>query len=337
MMLRRFLAILMFAMSTATMLVAQPGMPDLRQMSGTPLPAADLPIGSVSVRVIRGAVTNNVPGVDVEFLVNGQARTTKTDDGGRAVLTDLPQGTRVKASVVVDGERVESQEITIGQSGIRFMLVAGLGAAPAAAPVDVVKGAVVFGPGSRVIAEFTQDKLNIYYVLSILNSAASAVDIGGPVTLDLPTGARGVVLLEGSTPQAKAIGAHVIVTGPFSPGATRVNLRFEMPHSGPSVTLEQRWPAPLQQVQVFALKTNGLEIASPQIGSQQSVMEQGQPLIIGMGPPLAAGQTFSLQVSGLPYHPQWPRYVALGTAAVIMTCGIWAAIVAPTRRRGQAA
>ena len=306
-------------------------MPDLKLMSGVPLPAADLPVGTVSVRVIRGAVTNNLPGVDVEFQIDGTPRVVKTDDAGRAQVSGIAVGAHVKASAVVDGERLETQEITVAQSGVRFMLAA---AAGVAAPVEVTTGAVVFGPGSRVIAEFSEDKLSIYYVLSILNTAATAVDIGGPVTVELPTGARAVALLDGSTPQAKAIGARLVVTGPFAPGATRVNARFEMPHSGPSITLEQRWPAPMQQVQIFALRTAGLALASPQISSQEAVNEEGQPLIIATGPPLATGQALSLQISGLPYHPQWPRYVALSVASVVMAWGLWAAFV-PARRRGQ--
>jgi hypothetical protein len=326
---KRLLLVLFILIAGVTTASAQ--MPDLRLMSGVPLPAADLPVGTVSVRVIRGSVANNLPDVDVEFQINSTPRVVKTDDAGRAQVSGLAVGTRVKASAVVDGERLETQEITVGQSGVRFMLAAAAGVAP---PVEVTKGAVVFGPGSRVIAEFTQDRLNIYYVLSILNTAATAVDIGGPVAIDLPTGARAVAILEGSSPQAKALGARVVVTGPFAQGATRVNVRFELPHSGPSVTLEQRWPAPLQQVQIFALRTAGLELTSPQIASQQSVTEQGQPLIIATGPPLATGQALSLQISGLPYHPQWPRYVALTAAGVIMSCGLWAAFV-PRRRRGQ--
>lgn len=327
---KRLIACLLVLITGAATASAQ--MPDLRLMSGVPLPAADLPVGTVSVRVIRGSVTNNLPGVDVEFQIDGTPRVLKTDDGGRAQVSGLAAGTRVKASAVVDNERLETQEITVGQSGVRFMLAAAAGVAP---PAEVTKGAVVFGPGSRVIAEFTEDRLNIYYVLSILNTAATAVDIGGPVALDLPTGARAVAILPESSPQAKALGARVVVTGPFAPGPTRVNVRFEMPHSGPSVTFEQRWPAPLQQVQIFALKTEGLALASPQIASQQSLTEQGQPLIIATGPPLATGQALSLQISGLPYHPQWPRYVALTAAGTIISCGIWAAVFLPTRRRDQ--
>jgi len=44
-------------------------MPDLRQMSGVPLPVNDVAPGTVTVRVIRGSLANIVPGQDVELQV----------------------------------------------------------------------------------------------------------------------------------------------------------------------------------------------------------------------------------------------------------------------------
>ena len=59
-------------------------MPDPKQMSGIPRPVDDLPAGSVSVRLIRGRLTNNIAGHPVDLLVGGKKQTVKTDDGGRA-------------------------------------------------------------------------------------------------------------------------------------------------------------------------------------------------------------------------------------------------------------
>src|SRR5262245_8051134 len=99
-------------------------MPDLRLVSGVPLPATDLPAGTVSVRVVRGSFANNLPNISVDFIVDGTKKTLKTDDSGRAEVKGLAPGARVKAVAVVNGERLETQEITIGQSGIRFVLSA---------------------------------------------------------------------------------------------------------------------------------------------------------------------------------------------------------------------
>jgi hypothetical protein len=315
-------------------LAAQVNMPDLRQMSGVPLPTTDLPAGNVSVRVVRGSFADNVGDATVTFLVDGKPTDVRTDAMGRAEIKDVRPGARLKASVLVDGERLETQEVTIGETGFRFILSTGAGAAPAssAPPGPPVKGAVVLGPESRVIAQFSNDSLFVFYVLSILNSASSSVDIGGPLTFELPEGARGAVAVEDSSSQATVNGPRVVVRGPFAPGTTRVNVRFELPFSGPVARIEQRFPAPLEQVIVFALKTGDLDLRSPHLTQQRVVVEQGQPLIVGSGPGLGAGETLAIDIVGLPYHAAWPRYVALATAGVIVALGLWTGIATPRAR-----
>src|SRR5687767_8758336 len=48
---------------------------DPRQMAGIPRPVDDLPNGSVSVRVIRGALTNNIPNQTVLLQVGSDLQT----------------------------------------------------------------------------------------------------------------------------------------------------------------------------------------------------------------------------------------------------------------------
>ena len=67
----------------------------------------------------------------------------------------------------------------------------------------LVPGTVVLGPNSRVVMEFNDDLLQAFYVLDILNTARTPIDIGGPLTIDLPSGAGGATVLEGSSPAAK--------------------------------------------------------------------------------------------------------------------------------------
>src|SRR4029077_10061177 len=101
-------------------------------------------------------------------------------------VSGLKPGAHVKATTVVDGQKVESQDITIEATGIRVMLVAGLpgtaGGKPAG-PVSgpPVKGGISFGPESRIVAEFAEDRLNIYYLMDIVNAGTAPVDPGGPV------------------------------------------------------------------------------------------------------------------------------------------------------------
>jgi hypothetical protein len=48
--------------------IAQLQMPDPKQMSGIPAPVTDLPAGHVSVRLIRGQLSNNIQGHPVEIV-----------------------------------------------------------------------------------------------------------------------------------------------------------------------------------------------------------------------------------------------------------------------------
>src|ERR1700704_4632285 len=76
-------------------------MPDPKQMSGIPRPVTDLPEGSISVRVIRGELSNNLKGQTVELRVGGKVLTAKTDENGRAQFDKVAAGATVKASTDV--------------------------------------------------------------------------------------------------------------------------------------------------------------------------------------------------------------------------------------------
>src|SRR5256885_6134895 len=93
---------------------AQFQMPDAREMSGIPRPVDDLPNGAISVRLIRGALSNNLTGHPVDLHVGPKVITVKTDENGRAEFKDFITGTAgatVKATADVDGEHLESQEV----------------------------------------------------------------------------------------------------------------------------------------------------------------------------------------------------------------------------------
>jgi hypothetical protein len=322
-----------------TTIAAQVQMPNAKEMSGKVLPVPDLPAGTVTVRVARGGPGNYLPGQTVEFTVDGKKRTAKTDENGRVEFSSLRPGAPFKAVVTVDGERIESDDAIVGSTGLRIMLVAtdpdaakreAENAALAAGPA--AKGVVVFGQESRVIAELQKDRLNIYYDLQIINSARTPVDIGGPLIIELPRDARGSTVIEGSTPQATANGPRITVVGPFAPGMTPVQAAFELPYNSGTVVLTQKWPAAMEQTIVMVQQIGGLTVTSPQLTAKQDINDQGQALIIGRGPGLAAGQSLSLEIAGLPHHPVWPRNLALGMAGVIMAAGFWGALGARGRR-----
>jgi hypothetical protein len=111
-------------------------MPDLRAMSGKPLPVPDLAPGTVSVRVARKLPMNAAADLDVTATIASggkeEARTVKTGADGRATFTGLPVGATFQATVTVDGERLETARFPVAaQGGTRTMLIAGLGPAGA--------------------------------------------------------------------------------------------------------------------------------------------------------------------------------------------------------------
>jgi hypothetical protein len=311
------------------------GMPNPKDMSGAVLAVTDIPVGTVSARVLRGGFDKVIPGQAVEFIVDGKSRTTKTDVDGRATITGLARGAKVKAIAVVDGERLESQDAVVGDSGLRILLVASDPEAEARAAANksapAVKGTVILGPETRIVAEMQNDQLTVFYILQIVNAAATPVDLGGPLVFELPRGARGTTVMEGSSPQATASGPRVTITGPLAPGVTSVQAAYELPYSGGTALLEQKMPAAWPQVTVIVQQLGGMTLSSSQLAARQEMNDQGHPLIVGTGPGLTAGQSLSLEIAGLPHRPAWPRNLALAMAGFLIAAGLWGALTAPRR------
>ncbi len=317
---------------------AQINMPDPSLIHGRALPAPELPAGTVTVRVVREAIGNNIVGQEVRLTVAGSARTAQTDAEGRAEFPGLPSGAEVRAETTVNGEQLVSEPLTVpGSGGVRVILVAGIkeaatraqqqAAADAAAPP--VKGVVALGPNSRVAIEFQDDALQMFYILDIVNSARARVDIGGPLILDLPEGAGGATVLEGSSPSATVSGDRLTVTGPFAAGATSVQVAFRLAHSGPNLEVQQTWPVALEQLTVAAEKVGALSIASAQFSTVGEIKtSDGTPFLLASGAAMPAGSTLTIQISNLPAHSQMPRQIALALVAAILGVGAWLAFAA---------
>jgi hypothetical protein len=95
--------------------------------AGSPLRDGVLPPGMLTVRVVRGAFTNNVDAVDVQAdLGAGRVERARTGADGRAQFAHLPIGARVQVTTTVDGESLVSEAFEMpAESGVRLLLVAG--------------------------------------------------------------------------------------------------------------------------------------------------------------------------------------------------------------------
>jgi hypothetical protein len=111
----------------ALLFVVLAGTPAFAQMAdalGKPLPSADLPAGSVSVRVVAGSPSSPVTSTEVTLFVAGAPRLARTDAAGRAHFKDLPAGALVQAMVADEDKReIRSDEFALpADGGVRLML-----------------------------------------------------------------------------------------------------------------------------------------------------------------------------------------------------------------------
>jgi hypothetical protein len=313
---------------------------DPKQMSGIPRPVTDLPNRSISVRLIRGDLSNNIPNFPIELHVGANVKTAKTDANGRAQFDNVPPGETVRAVAVVDGERLESQDFAApAQGGVRLMLVAtsrDAAAKEGQAPAAPVSGQVVLGGNSRVIIEPGDETVTIYYLLDIVNGARASVNPPAAFIFEMPTGAVGTTLMEGSSPQASVNATRVLVKGPFAPGRTLVQVASEIPAPSGSLELTQRFPASLEQLAVIVKKLGGTRLTSPQLANQRDMMAEGETFIAATGGAVPTGQPIVLILDGMPHHSPAPRWIALALAITIVAIGVWGS-TRPENRAARAA
>lgn len=344
---RTWRVIAAWLVAAAVAMPAAGQMPDLRRMSGTPLPSGDLPDGVVSVRVVRQALSNNVSGVTVTLEGAGAGTAAPTDDKGRAIFSGLSSGRTLVAAVTVEGETVRSQPFQVpGRGGVRLILAVGLGgggtpagAAPAApaspdgrataptapfgAPGAAQPGPLVLGPQTRTIVDFQNEQLEVFHIFEFANASATALSVPQPITISLPADAVQVTLLEGSTPQARVFERQLVVAGPFAPGRTLAQVGYRVPITGPRHEIGVTLSLPLMQTNLILRRLGETRLVAPTLSQSREAQAEGRTYLTGTGPGLPAGGTLEIVVDGLPHHPVWPRYTALGLAGLIVLTGLW--------------
>ena len=316
-------------------------MPDAKTMSGIPRPVDDLPNGAISVRLIRGSLSNNLAGRPVDLHVGAKVITVKTDENGRAEFKDFitgPGGATVKATADVDGEHLESQEFPAPtRGGIRLMLVAtdpNKKDVPAPSAPAAQTGPVSIGDQSRFVLQPREEAVELFYLLDIANTQSVPVNPPTPFVFDLPKGAAGAAIMDGSSPQASVKDGRVTVMGPFAPGHTFVQVASSLAAEDGSIDIAQRLPANLDQLAVIVKKLGaGTTLKSPQLKEQREMPADGEIFIAATGGPVPAGQPIQIVVDGVPHHSQAPRRVALALALAVVVLGAWFA----TRTTGDAA
>jgi hypothetical protein len=313
--------------------------PDARSMSGLAMPTADLPDGTVSVRVVRGQMSNNLQGVRVELHGAGANRTAVSGEDGRAQFSGLPPGARVHAHATHEGEQLETDEFEVpARGGVRALLVFSEAGQAAASPAPDGGGAAFHGAAgvgndplsiggnSRIALEFREDVLQVFYLLQILNRTSEPITPPSALIFDMPRGAEGTTLLEGATRQANARGTRVTVTGPFQPGVTELPVAFRLDAFGSTLSIEQRFPLPFEMMAIAVQKVGDMQVSSPQIARTQEAPIESALFVMGTGPRLEAGQPFTLQLTGVPHQNRTAVYLALFLAGAIVAIATWIAL-----------
>lgn len=335
-------AVFVLTLALGAVAMAQVAMPDARQMSGVPLPATELPDGTVTVRVVRERMGNNVPNQEVGLTTPDGKVTAVTDAQGRAEFTSVAVGSQVTAETNIDGETLRSQPFTVpAKGGVRVALVAGAAkvaeaeakANEAAAQGPARTGAVVFGPDTRIVLEFQDDEPTFFYIFSIVNNARTPVNPVKPLVLPLPGDAEAAALVSGPPGIARIADGALTLSGPFPPGQTAFQIAFRLPLAS-TLHIAQRFPAPVEGILVATEKSGSLTLSSPQLSGVREGDSNGQMFIVGTGGRLAEDQVLDITFTNVPAHPEWPFW----TAIVVMGGGLlwvgWAMLgPAPDRSR----
>ncbi len=299
-------------------------MPDPSEMSGLPLPSSDLPNASVSVRLIRSQLSNNISDHPVELHSDAVLLTVSTDEFGRALFEGLEAGSSVSVSAQVGDETLVSRSFTVPAfGGVRVMLVAEASMPPVVTTVPSNPGVISLGGDTRFVVEMADEAVEVYYLLEAVNTADAPVVPTVPVVFDLPFGAQGAVLLEGTTPQARLDGRRVSVVGSFQPGPTLVNVAYVLPYTGSDLVIEQTMPVVVDQIAIVAEKHGDMQLRSPQITRSREMNARVGTFMVGGGPRLAANETFSFSLLGLPHHSVIPLRVALVLVGLFVVWCLW--------------
>jgi cytochrome c biogenesis protein CcmG/thiol:disulfide interchange protein DsbE len=89
---------------------------------GKPLPSADLPVGTISVRVIDGAISAPLAGITVWLKVDGAPRTAQTDAAGRAVFAGVRVGAEVTAAISSPASVFSDAFVVPDHGGTRILM-----------------------------------------------------------------------------------------------------------------------------------------------------------------------------------------------------------------------
>ena len=281
-------------------------MPNPKEISGVPLPAPDLPAGTVSVRVVRGDFANNV----TESAGRVHRRRQDADEEDRRRRPRAGLGPRARhareggrrSSTASGSSRRTSRSAS---SGIRVVLVATDPEAAKRAAEDRRAGRRAgrarHGRRSRARVarrspSSTTTSSTIFYVLDILNTARTPVDIGGPLIIELPHGsARRVaaagIVAAGDRQRSARHRARAVRAGHARPCRSRSSCRSRRSTRAPRADVARAARAGRR---CSCRRPAGSTCRRRSSRQSMTAPTRASALLCGAGPALPAGTPFTL-------------------------------------------
>ncbi len=205
--------------------------------------------GTVTVRVVRGTMTNVIAGQPVELTGGPSPLSAKTNDAGRAEFSGLQPGTKRQGSrdrgwrapriAGVLDSRDRRHPCRSRRDGSRD--AAARGADRQAAESTAQSGTVVLGEQSRFIFEMGEEALNCVRASRHRECGEVPVKTAQPVDFRVcPRRCAASGFSRRPRRKPPSPDKRVIVKGPFAPGTTSVQFGYSLPISGGSLTWSRR-------------------------------------------------------------------------------------------------
>ena len=303
--------------------------------NGVAHPDKALPGGTLIVRAVgEGGVP--LPGLTVvlgharQGEKGVQERKAQTNKDGEAKFEglDAKPTSGYLIEVQKEGARFPSRPFRLQENiGMRLSIDV--------RPVSKDLGALHIGQGSHFIIEVSDDVVQIFEVLRLMNTSQNAID-PGPAGLHFPLPDKALQAQAGqqSSPSLRVVGHEGIWTGPIPPGDTELQIQFVLPYEGGALDIVQRTPVMFDDSAVVTEKIDGFSVEGQNFTAEEKEL-QGRKLVLYRGSGTTANGTLVLHLLGLPHaDPTW-RYVSLGLCiAFVIGFGVYA--FAPgTRKKGR--
>jgi hypothetical protein len=298
----------------------------LGSADGVARPDKSVPPLTVVVKAVDGE-GKPIPGLEaiIGHARQGESKVSelkaKTNQTGEARFSglDAKPTSGYLAEVVKDGARYTGKPFKLSENlGSRVVIEV--------RPVTKDLSALSIDQGSHIIAEVTDDALQVMEIWRLHNGGTTAIDVG-PGGLHLPLPDKAVSPSAG--PQAPAgftaTGHEAVWKGPIPPGDLQLQVGFVLPYEGGTFELKQRTPIAWSEVALVTEKIDGMSVDAPGLQIEDREL-QGRKLVLARGPGVSAGGEVRIAFHGLPHSDATYRLLSVGMALGILLCfGVYAA------------